>query len=79
MNKIPVTDVIVTIQSIVSCEKKLRQSRDNSTAFIKVYGTSDFSFSFHNTGLSINALEQNLLPFYKNQGAKKLSHLSDGA
>jgi len=79
VNKIPVIDVIVTIQSMAPCEKKLRQTRENSTAFIKVYGMSNFYFCFHNTSLDINALKQNLLPFYKKQGAKKLSQLSDGA
>lgn len=39
-------------------------------------GTADFSFSFHNICLTINALKQNLLLFYKKLGAKKLSQLS---
>lgn len=50
----------------------MTQSRDNSTVFIKLYGMSDFSFSFHNTAFAINALKQNLLPFYiKKKGGLK--------
>lgn len=56
MNKITIKDVIVTIQFIVPCEKKLREYWDNSAVFRRVYCSSEFSFSFHNTGLAINAL-----------------------
>lgn len=49
----------------------MTQTRDNSTVFIKLYGMSDFSFSFHNTALAINGLKQNLLTFYIKKKKKK--------
>lgn len=66
--------MIVTIESIVSCEKKLRQYGDNSTVFVRVYGTSEVSFFFHNTGSFYKCSLKNSLLFYKKTWGLKTFH-----